>query len=852
MKKLALLLIAVLTLSLFFSCGETPPEECAVHSDGDGDGRCDACGDAVEEEKKPEEKPGDAEKKDEITLISGGTASFQIVVSKNATGSTVNKAVDKLVDALDDLDIDVKKVTESESNAKDCEVLVGVPALRGADYDFDIHTLGAKGYAIKVINGKVLIVGGSDSALAGAIEVFTEEFLGIDKKTKELDTVVVKASQSVEEIQDDYRITSLSLDGEDMKGYTIAADVSDATVKKVAESIQTSFYERAGYWFPIVSPSEADKSIVIKINENTYTGDGFYINIKDGQLVIETEFPNKLAENVSNFLATKLTVAEGDVNYTSKTVKTSVNVRDITYEQFGAVSGDGKDDFNAFLATHEYANQWGHNVKAKAGGEYYFGKGSGNVSIKIRTDTDWNGCKLIFDDSNIISSDPERDTSIMIIYPDQKQQTVSLTDFGMQSLAKNTTKLDYAPGETCLLRITNKNKRQFYRYGGNADNGKEQKEIILVHADGTIDPTTPLHWDYDTITEVVKFSVNERQITVGNAKIETICNQMVPDYKYYYRNIIIQRSNAILTDVDHIITGELEGRGDPYEGIFYVRQCDSPIIRNCTFDAPTSQSALGTGGTVVSMGSYGLGGVQCNNPLWENVWQTDYRLPDGTINKNGAHCTDYCKNITLKDSGLSLFDAHLGTYNATVINSEIITLHFIGEGLFYIEGVTFVGGDYHWGIGFREDYGSSWRGEVIVKDCRIEMQQERWFSLFHSGGYHNDHDFGYDCYFPEKITVDGLTVNQKDTEIHFVDYWVEKFKEEGVDISIPASQGGAGGINPYPGCKELIIKNCPGIKWILPDTLQFKDMKVSIDGVDVPNWKNLYGLATAKISNKPK
>ena len=113
------------------------------------------------------------------------------------------------------------------------------------------------------------------------------------------------------------------------------------------------------------------------------------------------------------------------------------------------------------------------------------------------------------------------------------------------------------------------------------------------------------------------------------------------------------------------------------------------------------------------------------------------------------------------------------------------------------------------------------------------------YSLFRVSSHVPDHYFGYECYFPQKITVDGLKFTKvlPGTKFHLAE-WLET---RTADISKPSSEGGAGGINPYYGCKEIYFVNCDMTGWVLPNTPQFSGMKVYIDGYQCYDWKTKYG-----------
>ena len=145
-KRLFLVLLALIMTLLLAACGDTP--ECTEHKDTDSDGKCDVCSATVEVEKPDS---------DTLVLIEDGEAKFQFVTSADAPGSVIN-AVDKFIIELKNLGITVKRVDDVESTAQSCEILVGDVKSRGDKYDLNDKKYGMKGYAVELIEGKVVVI----------------------------------------------------------------------------------------------------------------------------------------------------------------------------------------------------------------------------------------------------------------------------------------------------------------------------------------------------------------------------------------------------------------------------------------------------------------------------------------------------------------------------------------------------------------------------------------------------------------------------------------------------------------------------------------------------------------------
>jgi hypothetical protein len=125
--------------------------------------------------------------------------------------------------------------------------------------------------------------------------------------------------------------------------------------------------------------------------------------------------------------------------------------------------------------------------------------------------------------------------------------------------------------------------------------------------------------------------------------------------------------------------------------------------------------------------------------------------------------------MTLDGCSLSRFDAHQGVVNATVRNSTLghAGMSMIGQGTILIENSTFYSNSI---VSLRSDYGATWEGDVIIKNCtwipnRGKSLTTGVYSVI-GGSVYNFHDFGYECYMPKNLIIEGLHLD--DSQAHQV------------------------------------------------------------------------------------
>lgn len=513
-----------------------------------------------------------------------------------------------------------------------------------------------------------------------------------------------------------------------------------------------------------------------------------------------------------------------------------------TYADYGA-KGDGvTDDFNAIRATHEAANAFAYAnpdkkvvVQATAGATYYIGIGNEHAEGKaayVNTDVDWTGASFVIDDSKIsptfdgdsMLSDGDSDgvtdshyhlfhTPLFVVtdFAANMQngatiysaQTFTDSIFGGEtkalrngvtviapaSLDNEATNVGFAPGYAALVKIRDNSHKYYVRYGGNADVGSLQNEVILIDANGNIDPTTPVQYDFYNINYMKLWDIDLAPLTVKGGTFTSLYNQ-IDSYSYIKRNILVARSNVTVDGLTHTPTGYADV-GSPSTGILESAQTHNVTFKNITVARPedfyTSAGVL--------KGSYEINLAMTNKTTLENVYQTNFYEDadgDGAVDFNGVMGTNYEKNISLINCTMNAFDAHKGLHNAYIKGCKLEHINLIGTGDAIIEDTLIHTGSMDAAVILRSDYNSSFDGNIYFNNVTLEVANDSYVGLvrvayfnYNTGIYYkneyNDGDGYYEqnttdktsenyyaTYLPN-IYVNGLTVKSGGTIVNATD-----------------------------------------------------------------------------------
>ena len=525
------------------------------------------------------------------------------------------------------------------------------------------------------------------------------------------------------------------------------------------------------------------------------------------------------------------------------------------------IYGANKEHINSYGAlTDCHGNVVTDSLRAEVNNNLKFIKSTTAITINVATNVDWNTAKFIIDDTNITtkvvngttaSNNPDNQYNKDIFtfvagsynYTEDatgklsadKNATMTDSEFSTNISGKtqlinlnnqiktsginqSTTKLNLNLGYSAMVIIYNEDllvpatrtiagksvsvgaQRIYIRYGGNANDGGIKRETILIDANGNIDPSTPIMYDYTRISKVIICKLSVPQIVVSGGEFTTLASKEDTEFSinsdgtinnsgtsikgnYIKRGFNINRSNVVLDGVKHYVLNEysladdVNGlQGAHYNGFFTANQCANVMIKNCIL---TARRYYGVSGTYDFNAN-----LVCGITL-KNCTQTNFFIienNDGTItnttrsNANailgyGISCktktrilwgvggTNFCKNMIYDGSTLSRFDAHQGLYNGKVINSTVNGISVIGMGDMIVENseiLSVSGWSNNSVVNLRSDYGSTWKGNVYIKGVTATASSDATnYNLIYY--QYTNHNFGYECYLPN-LTVEDFTL----------------------------------------------------------------------------------------------
>jgi hypothetical protein len=419
--------------------------------------------------------------------------------------------------------------------------------------------------------------------------------------------------------------------------------------------------------------------------------------------------------------------------------------RVITYEEFGAVGDGVTDDLPAIVAAHAFANENKLHVRTKPDAVYHLG--TRNLTAVIQTDTDWNTSRFIVDDSQGVQSRGQN-----IFRVTSRLQPASLR---IDSLASGQQRIEVPDLALDLFVVVeNSNKRIFIRRGNNANSGTILSEAFILRRDGSIEGG--IDWDYETVTKVTALPIDPEPLVLRGGVFQLIANQAQPAVSNYWaRNVSVQRSNTVVDGIKMTVSGEGD-HGQPYVGSLYVQRAAHVTLRNCEVAPRKFYQRVEANGQRTSMGTYGVGAAYVANFTMQHCRMDNIQ----DTSRWGVIATNFMKNVLIEDSVLSRMDVHQGVSGHYTIRRTTLGhqgLLAVGRGLLLVEDSEIRANNL---IGFRPDYGSTWTGEVVVRNSHwVPTRRAGRTPAIFGGTNDGMHNFGYPTSMPTTVTLDGLVID---------------------------------------------------------------------------------------------
>ena len=405
--------------------------------------------------------------------------------------------------------------------------------------------------------------------------------------------------------------------------------------------------------------------------------------------------------------------------------------------------------------------------------------------ITIMTDTSWGSATIIIDDTDVMpvsGTAPEYKTNIFVVKSPYANITLKGDEIAAykDGFSRDITKFDLGLGYQAMLVVYNKNHKNYIRYGGNANSGSSQKELIVVDAEGNIDPSTQFMLDYEEVTSVTVVRCDLEPITISGGNIITkapevnlstkdpVTGKWTDKMCYYSRGLSVQRSNTTLKNIVHLVEGEKDYvagsaseqryTGPSHSGFFSASTANNVLIEGCTMTARKYYRVAGT---------YDFGAAMVNNIYLKDCDQSNFYKEDGTTPSMqgseywGVGGTNYCKNMVYDGCELTRYDAHSGVYNGKIINSKVTSVNLIGGGEMLIKD-SIIETTNSTIVGLRTDYGATFDGKIIFDNVTIRNTRSDYNLL--AGNWAN-HYFGYQTHLPD-VEVISLNFGGKNVTVN--------------------------------------------------------------------------------------
>lgn len=509
----------------------------------------------------------------------------------------------------------------------------------------------------------------------------------------------------------------------------IDGDKVDTSIKDIEDLKNQVIYIKANYIKQYPSLEEAKKATDLEEGMVVQTMGYYAINDGGGSIYAIAKTSDTQVEDGGSI-----------IKYNDTLHFHSLSTDPVNYKQFGA-KGDGVTDDGPYIRrAHEYANSVGLPVYNPSG-EFYF---KSERYVPVRTNTNLGQTVIHIDESKT----PATQGNIYIIMSQYGQNPLSNDELTAikNSLKKGTRYVaELAKYAGSFIKVFDSNTKVGNRQSENPNSGWDMQDFFIIEEGGRI--VGDITWDFKDVTSGLVRRLDKSYLTFeggifllsGNLSAASTGDQTTG-------GILIQRSRTIVKNQFVGIEDSASDKPTASDTGFYSLQSVYDVTLENIRVLPRKYVSVNG----VALSTYGIGGSMALKCVFRNI------TSEGVSSRWGVFGASLFKDVSIENCVLNGLDIRFHAWDINVTNSRIDEkgISLTGGGKLNIENTTAYTNVL---VNFRQDYGSTWEGDIRVKGCRLVVPANTITSVLKFNP--KSVDYGYKVYFGKTVLVEDLLLD---------------------------------------------------------------------------------------------
>ncbi|WIT25833.1 hypothetical protein [Bacillus phage SPO1L1] len=418
----------------------------------------------------------------------------------------------------------------------------------------------------------------------------------------------------------------------------------------------------------------------------------------------------------------------------------SLSTDPIRYKQFGA-KGDGTVDDGPYIKrAHEYANSVGLPVHNPSG-DFYI---KSERYIPVRTSTNLGQTVIHVDESKT----PVTQGNIFVIMSQYGQSPLSSDELTAikNSLKKGTRYIaELAKYAGSFIKVFDSNTKVGNKQSDNPSSGWDMQDFFIIEEGGRI--VGDITWDFSNVTSGLVRKLDKSYLTFeggvfllsGNLSAASTGDPTTG-------GISVQRSRTVIRNQ---FVGLEDGASDKPTasdtGFYSLQSVYDVTLENIRVLPRKYVSVNG-----VSLATYGIGGTMALKCIFRNV------TSEGVSSQWGVFGASLFKDISIDNCIFNGLEIPFHAWNIKMNNSKVGEkgISLTGGGKLDVENTTVYASTF---ASFRQDYGSTWEGDIRIKGCRLVPPSNAITSVLKFNP--RSIDYGYKVHFGKTVHVEDLLLD---------------------------------------------------------------------------------------------